>query len=147
MPEIEITIQKFWAAGTGKKYGSIKTAEGQKYLVKAAMSRAFSDNEVCKVSYHAENWKDGEVNIIDNKISGTVVPHPQVRASTSPKDSKQIFVTALLKEAIGSAQLEPTGAAVVACGQALKQAYEQLFGSAEKQTTETTMNDSMPDEF
>lgn len=142
MPEAEFTIQYFDPAKPGKKYGSIKTAEGQKYLVKAAMSRSFSKNEVCKVSYHTEQWSDQEVMIIDNKVAGAAVPHPQVRASVNPKDSKQIFVTALLKEYIGLGSMNNVEE-LIARGEGLKKVYDRLFGDAQKQESEATFNDSI----
>jgi hypothetical protein len=149
MPEIEITVQFVNAPKAGKRLGSIKSSEGEYYGCDPATLGRFSKGEVCTIEY-TETPKDGggTWKNIKRKIStSSAPPAPSIRNRTDPKDSEQMFVTALLKEALGSGKIEPTGAAIVACGSAFKQAYRQLFGDAAKQTTEAVMRDEIPDEF
>ena len=148
MPQTEITVQFVNAAKPGKKYGSVKTSEGNKFLAKTPILSMFGPGQVCMVSYHSETWGQEQVNIIDTKIGGQPAPEPAqkplFRARTATADSKQIFVTALLKEYIAAGKLETSKTAVVTLGNALKEAYEDLFGTSQMQVSQEQMQDEIP---
>ena len=65
-----------------------------------------------------------------------------MRAMTNPKDSKQIFMTALLKEMVVETD---TSTSIIQKGKYCSDAYDVLFGSVAKQNTEAELNDSIPD--
>jgi len=141
MPEIEITCQYVNAPKAGKKLGSIKSSEGTYYYTDPAMLSRFSVGEVCTIEFDVSD--DGKWKRIKRKIStSSAPPVPNIRARTSPADSKQIFVVALLKGMVGPTD---TQASIIAKGGMLKNAYDNLFGTAEKQTTETVLNDEIPE--
>ncbi len=146
MPEIEITCQYVNAPKPGKRLGSVKSSEGEYYYVDPIMLKRFSVGEVCTIEYEAKPRDGGgEWKTIKRKISTSAAPPvPQIRARTAPADSKQIFVTALLK---GMVTPQDTVTTIIAKGGMVKNAYEQLFGTEAKQTTETIMKDEIPDEF
>jgi hypothetical protein len=146
MPEIEITCQYVNFPKEGKRRGSIKTSEGVYYWTDAAMLKRFSVGEVCTIEYDtAPKDGGGEWRTIKRKIStSTAPPQAQFRHPTAPKDSIQIFVTALLK---GMVTPQDTQASVIAKGNMLKAAYQNLFGTEAKQTTEAQFNDEIPDKF
>ena len=144
MPEIEITCQYVNAPKPGKKMGSIKSSEGEYYYVDPAMLQRFSKGEVCTVEYDATP-KDGggEWRRIKRKIATSAAPpQAQFRNATSPKDSVQIFVTACLEQMVSATD---TQASIIAKGNMLKMAYEHLFGTPAKQTTENILNDEIPE--
>ena len=143
MPEIEITCQYVNKPKEGKKLGSIKSSEGTYYYVDPTMLSRFGVGEVCTIEFDVSD--DGKWKRIKRKIStSAAAPAPTFRSETSPKDSKQIFVTALLKEMVSG---DDNQASVIAKGNMLKDAYDTLFGTAAKQTTENQMRDKIPDEF
>ena len=146
MAEAEITVQFINAAKPGKKMGSIKSSEGHYYGCPPNMLGQFSKGEVCTIEYDtAPKDGGGEWRTIKRKIStSAAAPAPNFRSQTSPKDSQQIFVTALLKEMVSATD---TQASVIAKGNFLKAAYQALFGTEAKQTTEAQLNDEIPDQF
>lgn len=133
----------------GKKNGSIKSKEGDFYLCPPAMLSQFAQGETCKIEFKEETGKDGTIwRTITKKIGGAATTPPGFQAPrqrTNPTDSKQIFVTALLKEFVATGKVETSKTAVVTAGNALKDAYEELFGTPAKQETEATLNDEIPD--
>lgn len=148
MPTAEITCQYVNFPKAGKRRGSIKSSEGDYYWGSDTTLRQFAVGEVCTVEYDTQP-KDGggEWRTIKRKVSTTSPGSTptQVRNRTNPADSKQIFVTALLKEGIASGKIEPSKVGVVSAGNALKAAYEELFGTPAKQTTEAELNDEIPE--
>ena len=146
MPEIEITCQYINPPKEGKRRGNIKSAEGEYYWTDGTMLKRFSKGEVCTIEYDtAPKDGGGEWRTIKRKIStSAAAPAPNFRSQTSPKDSQQIFVTALLKEMVSATD---TQASVIAKGNFLKAAYQALFGTEAKQTTEAQLNDEIPDQF
>ena len=144
MPELEITVQYCNPPKPGKRMGSIKSSEGEYYGCDPVMLKRFTAGEVCTIEY-STSPKDGggEWRRIVRKISTSASPPaPNFRSQTSPKDSQQIFVTALLKEMVSATD---TQASVIAKGNFLKAAYQSLFGTEAKQTTEAVMADEMPE--
>jgi len=143
MPEIEITVQYVNFPKPGKKLGSIKSVEGKYYYMEPDSLKRFSEGEVCTIEYNVSD--DGKWQRLTRKIStSAAAPAPTFRSETSPKDSKQIFVTALLKEMVSEADGRDS---VLAKGNMLKEVYDRLFGTAAKQITENQLRDSIPDEF
>ena len=147
MPEAEITIQYVNFPKEGKKRGSIKSSEGKFYWAGADLLRRFTKGEVCVIEYASTPRDDGgEWLTLKRKVStSAMAPSPAFRNRTDPAEQKQIFVTALLKEFVASGKVEASRTAVVTAGNALKGAYDDLFGSAAKQTTEAQLDDEMPD--
>ena len=146
MPEVEITVQYVNFPKEGKRRGSIKTAEGEYYWADAATLKRFSKGEVCTLEYDSSPKEGGgEWRTIKRKVStSATAPVPQFRNPTAPKDSIQIFVTAILK---GMVSPQDTQASIIAKGNMLKAAYQNLFGTEAKQTTEAQLDDQIPDQF
>ena len=146
MPEIEITVQYVNFPKEGKRRGNVKTSDGVYYWTDAATLKRFSQGEVCTIQYDtAPKDGGGEWRTIVRKIStSAAAPAPNFRSQTSPKDSQQIFVTALLKEMVSGADTQAT---VIAKGNFLKAAYQALFGTEAKQITEAQLDDQIPDQF
>ena len=149
MPVAEITCQFVNPPKPGKRNGSIKSAEGDYYWGSQATIAEFRQGEVCKIEYTTKPKEGGgEWRTIVKKIGGapTVPPGFQTpRQRTNPTDSKQIFVTACLKEFIGVGKVDANSASVVAAGNMLKNAYETLFGTPAKQETQDVMGDEIPE--
>ena len=143
MPTAEITCQYVNAAKPGKKMGSIKSSEGDYYYCQQHLLNLFSVGEVCKVEF-TEKPKDGggTWKTLVTKLGGPMKGPAPMRASTSPKDSEQIFVTALLKEMVEKTDSSVT---LLAKGNMLKGVYGQLFGGLEKQKTAIELNDDIPE--
>ena len=146
MPTAEITVSYINAAKPGKKMGSIKSAEGDYYYCQPTMLHLFQIGEVCKVEF-TERPKEGggTWKTLVTKLGGGALkplgPAP-MRAMTNPKDSKQIFMTALLKEMVVETD---TSTSIIQKGKYCSDAYDVLFGSVAKQNTEAELNDSIPD--
>lgn len=144
MPEIEITAQYVNPAKPGKRMGSVKSSEGDYYGCDPIMLKRFTPGEVCTIEYSTRP-KDGggEWRTIVRKIStSAAAPSPQFRNATAPKDSIQIFVTAILKGMVGPTDSQVS---IIAKGNMLKAAYTTLFGTEAKQTTEAQMQDEVPE--
>ena len=146
MPTAEITVQYCNAAKPGKKMGSIKSSEGEYYYCAPTMLHLFQVGEVCKVEF-TERPKEGggTWKTLTAKLGGGALkplgPAP-MRAMTNPKDSKQIFMTALLKEMVTETD---TSSSIIQKGKSCADAYDVLFGSVAKQTTAAELNDDIPD--
>ena len=148
MPTAEITVQYINNAKPGKKMGSIKSSEGEYYYCAPTMLHLFQMGEVCKVEF-TERPKEGggTWKTLTTKLGGPMKGPTPIRASTSPKDSQQIFITALLKEYVSLGAIPCDKASIVVAGNQLKGAYQELFGSTEKQKTEIELNDELPPEL
>ena len=143
MPTAEITVSYINQAKPGKKMGSIKSAEGEYYYCAPTMLHLFAVGEVCKVEFTQRPKEGGgNWNTLVTKLGGPLKGTAPMRASTSPKDSEHIFVTALLK---GMVRPDDTSMTLFAKGNMLKDVYQKLFGSVEKQKTEIELNDEIPD--
>ena len=146
MPTAEITVQYVNAAKPGKKMGSIKSSEGDYYNCAPTMLHLFQVGEVCKIEYETSPKQGGGVwKTLTSKLGGGALkplgPAP-MRAMTNPKDSKQIFISALLKGMVNGTD---TATSIIQKGKACADAYDVLFGSVAKQTTEAELNDGIPD--
>ena len=145
MPTAEITVQYLNNPKPGKKMGSVKSSEGDYYNCPPQMLHIFKVGEVCKVEF-TERPKEGggSWKTLVTKLGGALSPKGPVpmRAMTNPKDSQQIFMTALLKEMVIP---EDTASGIIQKGRYCKEAYQVLFGTVEKQNTEAEMNDEIPE--
>ena len=144
MPEAEITCQFINHPKEGKRRGSIKSSEGKYYWADGATLKRFSVGEVCTIEYDSKPRDGGgEWLTIKRKVStSSAPPVPQMRNLTNPKDSEQIFVTAVLKGMTGPQDSQAT---LVAKINMLRQAYRTTFGAPEKQVTEATLDDQIPE--
>ena len=146
MPTAEITVQYRNDVKPGGKFGSIKSAEGDYYYASQPTINQFSKGEVCQIEYTESTGNDGKVwKRIQKKIAGAPQPQkviPQVRAQQNPKDSKQIFVSMMLKST--TMPQDPLNV-LKARGDQYKQLYEYLFGTEAQQNTGATLNDEIPD--
>ena len=146
MPTAEITVQYINAPKPGKKQGSIKSSEGDYFYCAPTMLHLFQVGEVCKIEFTETPKEGGGVwKRLSAKLGGGALkplgPAP-MRAMTNPKDSKQIFMTALLKEMVVETDTSTT---IIQKGKYCSDAYDVLFGSVAKQTTAAEMNDEIPD--
>ena len=144
--QIELTIQYVNPPKTGKRFGSIKSSEGDTYWGSGQTINQFRQGEVCQIEYTESTGQDGMVwKRISKKLAGMAQPQkviPQVRAQTNPRDQKQIFITALLKETVTPTD---TKTMLIARAQMLAEVYEHLFGPQKKQETESALDDQIPD--
>jgi hypothetical protein len=140
---VEITVQFVNPVKPGKKWGSIKTSEGQMFGCPPNMLKMFSPGEVCTIEY--EVWDSGGMGI-KKKIGTTKAPPlsppppPPPRQRTNPIDTENMFVTALLKSFIEAGKIELSTTDIVAAIQDIKKAYR--FTSTEKQVSDD-LNDSV----
>ena len=130
MPTQEITVQFVNPVKPGKKWGSIKTSEGQMFGCPPAMLKMFSPGEVCTVEI--EEWSSGGGGI-KKKIGTSKAPplSPPPRQRTNPIDTENMFVTALLKSYIEAGKIELGTSDLVTAIKTIKDAYR--FTSTEKQ--------------
>ena len=142
----EITVQYVNPPKEGRKWGSVKSAEGHYYYGPPQMLSVYQPGEVCKIEYEM-GGNDGQLRTLKRKLSQTPpalarpTPSPP-RQRTNPTDSEQMFVTALLKEMVVETD---TSTSIIQKGKYCSDAYDVLFGSVAKQTTEAELNDAIPD--
>ena len=147
MPTQEITVQFVNPVKPGKKWGSIKTSEGQMFGCPPAMLKMFSPGEVCTVEI--EEWSSGgggiKKKIGTSKAPPLSPPKPVAcnvvslkqpdcqppRQRTNPIDTENMFVTALLKSYIEAGKIELGTSDLVTAIKTIKDAYR--FTSTEKQ--------------
>ena len=70
MPVAEITVQYVNFAKPGKKFGSVKSSEGNYYWGPDNLLHAFQQGEVCKIEYSENNG----FNSIGKKLGSTKAP-------------------------------------------------------------------------
>lgn len=102
MPTADVTIQWVNAVKPGKKYGSVKTSEGQIYAVPPALLREFGQGEVCKIEFGV--WDSGGMHIT-KKISSETYPAGQmpkqnIRPATNPADSDRMATMGMVNNFI-----------------------------------------------
>ena len=139
----EITVQYVNEVKPGKKFGSIKTSEGQIYACNPSLLRQFSNGEVCKIEF--ETWSSGGFNIT-KKIGTGGTPKPLAappRQRTNPVDNEHIFITACLKEFIAAGKVELETTAIVQSVKVIRDAFRFTLGGLETQRDDD-MNDSVP---
>ena len=135
----EITVQYVNYPKEGKKYGSIKSSEGDYFSAMPPMLRMFTTGEVCTIEF--KTTPEGYKNLV-KKIGTTKAPplSPPPRQRTNPIDTENMFVTALLKSFIEAGKIELSTTDIVAAIQDIKKAYR--FTSTEKQISDD-LNDSV----
>ena len=143
----EITIQYVNAPKPGKKFGSIKSSEGDYYGAPPAMLKMFSVGEVCKIEFTTS--EDGQWKSITKKIGGAPkqagpIPVPQIRARSNPVDNEHIFITACLKEFIAAGKVELETTAIVTAVNTIRDAFRFTLGGLERQRNEKDMQDEVP---
>ena len=148
MPTVEIVVAYINQPKLGKRNGTIKSAapDDKYYGASPNILPQFKVGETCTIEYDTSpKTGGGEWLNLKRKISTSSAPLvPPLRNRTNPEDSKQMFVTALLKEGVASGKINISTVEIVAVGNALKESYDQLFGSAAKQITQTVMDDEVP---
>lgn len=140
----EITVQYVNPPKEGKKWGSIKAADGNYYYGPPATLSRYQVGETCKIEFEL-GGKDGTLRSLKQKLSTTPpalakpLPTPP-RQRTNPTDSEQIFCCALLKEIIAPTDTELT---LIAKTNMLRQVYRNTFGGLETQRDDE-MRDEIP---
>lgn len=111
-----LSIQYVNEAKPDKKYGTIKTREGESYALPAGMSGVFQPNTTVDVPTQDQKWGDKVVHVIMGRPSNTPqpappspppapqAPAPNGMARQSNIDAKDftIFVTGVVGRAMGS---------------------------------------------
>lgn len=122
---MQITIKYVNAPREGKKFGSIKTPDGQTFWVPGALINEFSPGTTVDVPIQDAKWGANLVKVVAGSPSGDATPAPQAeRGSWSPPrasvpaapsqpaagnmDRKDalIFVTGVVGRAMGSGQFK-----------------------------------------
>jgi hypothetical protein len=138
----EITVQFVNEVKPGKKWGSVKSSEGNLYGCPPALLRQFSVGEVCKIEYAiaASGFKG-----INKKIGTSKGPplSPPPRQRTNPVDNEHIFITACLKEFIAAGKVELITTEIVTAVATIRDAYRFTLGGLEKQRSDN-LNDEVP---
>ncbi len=139
----EVTIQYVNLVKPGKKFGSIKTSEGQIFACPPDLLNQFSVGEVCKIDYGT--WDSGGFHIV-KKVQAVAAPplKQNIRPSVAPREGRQIFVAAILKEFIskGDVPLDPdaiAGAIGICC-----EGYDRSKLSGAQAQTRDDLEDSVP---
>jgi hypothetical protein len=140
----EITVQKVWPPGEGKKWGNVVSAEGAKYFGPPALCNQFAPGEVAKLEWEPFGT-DGTGKKIVRKIfnGAAATPKQFTRPSTSSRDSEQIFVTALLKEYIAAGMVALDTGTIVEATKKIRAAYAMTFGGVQAQSRDD-MDDEIP---
>lgn len=140
----EITVQYVNDPKPGKKWGSIKTTDGQYYSGPPAVLKLFQPGETCKIDFTL-GGNDGTLKAVKRKhevppaLQRPVAPAP--RARTNPSDSEQIFVTAIVKHIATADMGRDEGKALVNLWRSV---YADTFGSPAKQQINSEFNDEIP---
>lgn len=113
-----LNIQYVNEAKPDKKYGTIKTREGESYALPAGMSGVFQPNTTVEVPTQDQKWGDKVVHVIMGRPANGNAPPPQptpppvtqtnghatgTARMSDPKDTL-IFVTGIVGRAMGSGQ-------------------------------------------
>lgn len=107
MPQVsEITVQKIWQPGEGKKWGNVQSVEGDRYFGPPALLKQFNEREVCKLEWEGFGTDGTGKKIVKKLFTTLTAPKQITRPSTSSSDSRQIFRTALLKEFIRAGKVD-----------------------------------------
>lgn len=148
MPTVEIVVAYVNQPKPGKRNGTVKSAapDDKYYGCSPAALVQFKVGETCTIEYDTSPKQGGGewLNLKRKVSTSNVPPVAPLRNRTNPEDSKQMFVTALLKEGISAGNVSLSTTEIVAVGNAMKDAYDQLFGSAATQTTKALMDDEVP---
>jgi hypothetical protein len=145
----EITVQFVNPPKPGKKWGSVKSTAGDYYGGPPAMLAQFQPGETCKIEYTL-GGNDGTLKALKQKLAGIpavlqrpVAPPP--RASTNPKDSEQMFVTAMMKEVVkGMYDAGTTTTEMITAVNSFRDVYRNTFGSPAKQQMDHDFGDEIP---
>lgn len=118
---MQITIKYVNPPREGKKFGSIKTPDGQTYWVPGALINEFQPNTTVDVPVQDAKWGANLVKVVAGSPSGDAAPAPQAQGNwnqpkasvpapsipaTGNMDRKDalIFVTGVVGRAMGSGQ-------------------------------------------
>jgi hypothetical protein len=107
-----LNIQYVNEAKPDKKYGTIKTRDGESYALPAGMAGVFQPNTTVEVPTQDQKWGDKVVHVImgrpanSNAAPAAAAPAPPIAPAASarmadPKDTL-IFVTGVVGRAMGS---------------------------------------------
>ena len=120
----EATIQYVNPPKEGKKWGSIKTSEGDYYSGPMSVIGQAKPGDVRKFNW--EPFGDGTGKKIVSWLQVAQATPKQInRPSTSPSDSRQIFITACLKEFIGVGKVDLTVTDLVQALKTLGESYDR----------------------
>lgn len=123
MPTQDITVQYVNAVKPGKKYGSIKTSEGQIFACPPALLNHFGQGEVCTIEYGT--WDSGGMHITKKIASSNPPPQPKqfVRPATNPADSDRMATMGMVNNFIATGQValdaDTIGRAIDICSDGL----------------------------
>lgn len=118
MPTINIKYVN--PANPGKKYGSIKDANGVSYFVAKDEVSRFQPGTTVSIETETQDWSGKSVTVVKSgpatagpgpTITREGVSTPTNTYSPPPRaanDSRQIFVTGVVGRAMGSGKFEPS---------------------------------------
>ena len=134
MPVAEITVQYVNFAKPGKKFGSVKSSEGNYYWGPDKLLHAFQQGEVCKIEYSENNG----FNSIGKKLGSTKAPPltPPPRQRTNPVDAENMFIIALLKEFVAAGKVDLSTTEIAQAVKMIREAYRVTLGGLEKQRSD-----------
>ncbi|MDE2098022.1 MAG: hypothetical protein KGL39_12285 [Patescibacteria group bacterium] len=139
---VDVEVKYVNPVKPGKKFGNIKDAGGNLYLVPPSLLNQFTPGMQCKIEYTARTGADGtEWKTITKVVGGSATPIPAAKhyaARKAPNEARQIFVVALLKEII---EPEVTEEWLIGKVEMLKRVYDKTLSGDQ---TRDDMNDSVP---
>ena len=122
-PTAEITVQYVNAPKQGKKFGSIKSSEGDYYGAPPSLLRFFKAGEVCTIEYK----DDGRWKTLVKKIGTTAAPPlaPPPRQRTDPADTENMFINGWGQKFIEAGKIDLTVTDIAQAVQIIREGYRR----------------------
>ncbi len=146
MPLATVTVKFINQPKEGKKEGSIRVQDDSFYGVPPALLAQFQQGGTYEVDYTTREWQGKTFKSVKSvKAVGAAPAAPGGGKGFAPKDPSEIWVCALLKEAIGVGQLNILNEDDCAlAGETQKRVWRRLFGEDRKPTVAEEMQDQIP---
>jgi hypothetical protein len=130
-----IQVQYVNPPRTGRKKGTIKTADGKLFGVWANALSGFKPDESYMIEYDTEEWRGETYRTITkatlqpNRTAGSS-PQPgrNTYRETSPGDAERMFVCSLLNAEIGAGKLSLNTKELIEAIERTRAAWAKTFG-------------------
>lgn len=144
----EITVAYVNPPKAGKKWGNVKDTAGTCYFGPPGMLNQFQPGETCKIEFEL-GGNDGTLRSLKHKVSTTPAAlvrqaTPIPRAPTNPRDGERMGTMGMVNAFIHSGGVELHRDAIKAAINVCREAYNDVWGTPQKQKTEQEFSDEIP---